>query len=356
MTVPAKMRAAVVTQPGELKVMTVDVPAIGPDEVLIKVKATGICGTDLSIYTGKYSKEALPLIPGHEFSGTVAAVGENVKGLEVGQPVTADINMSCENCFYCRRGRKLMCPEFRQLGIHINGAFAEYVKAPAKQVHKLPKGMPFEYGAFIEPLSCSIHAFKATDVAIGSSVAIIGAGTLGILHTQIAKLRGAAPIILISRNAKRNAIAQQMGAVDYVIDPTKVDPVAEVKRLTDGRGADYVIEAVGTAETYAQAFELVRPGGAIAAFGITEGDATVPVRTFDLVLKEQTVTGSCAGVGTDWADAIALLQYGRIKPDPLFSLKVPLEELEAVLKECMANRDLMKIFVCPELTERIVLN
>jgi L-iditol 2-dehydrogenase len=356
MTVPAKMKAAVVTKPGEIKIMQVEVPAIGPGDVLVKVKATGICGTDISIYTGKYSADKLPLIPGHEFSGVIAAAGENVKGFAVGDSVTADINLSCESCFYCSRGRKLMCPEFHQLGIHVNGSYAEYVKAPVTQLHKIPQGMAFEHAAFIEPLSCSIHAFKATDITIGSSVAIIGAGGLGIMHTQVAKLRGAAPIILISRNPKRNDIAVKMGAVDYVIDPTKVDAVAEVRRLTGGRGADYVIESVGTPETYGQAFRMVRPGGAIAAFGITEGDATIPVNTFDLVLSELTVTGSCAGVGTDWQDSIALLRYGRINPDPLFSLKVPLEELEDALKLLMTDKDIMKVFVCPELTERVVLS
>lgn len=356
MTIPAKMKAAVVTKPYEMKIMEVDVPFVGPNDVLVKVKATGICGTDISIYTGKYSSDKLPLIPGHEFSGLVVAVGENVKDFAVNDAVTADINMSCGTCFYCRKGQKLMCPEFNQLGIHINGSYAEYVAAPAEQVHKIPDGMPFEHAAFIEPLSCAIHAFKATDVTIGSSVAIIGAGGLGIMHTQVAKLRGAAPIILISRNAKRNDIAVKMGAVDFVIDPTKVDAVAEVKRLTGGRGADFVVESVGTAATYEQAFQMVRPGGAIAAFGITEGDTTVAVSTFDLVLKELTVTGSCAGVGNDWTDSIALLQYGRIVPDPVFSLKIPLEELEATLKQLMTDKELFKVFVCPELTERVVLS
>ncbi len=356
MAIPKKMKAAVVTKPYEMMIMEVDVPSVGPNDVLIKVKATGICGTDISIYTGKYSSDKLPLIPGHEFSGLVAAVGEKVKEFAVGDSVTADINMSCGTCFYCRKGQKLMCPEFNQLGIHINGSYAEYVAAPAEQVHKIPDGMPFDHAAFIEPLSCAIHAFKATDVTIGSSVAIIGAGGLGIMHTQVAKLRGAAPIILVSRNKKRNDIAVKMGAVDFVIDPTEVDAVAEVKRLTGGRGADFVVESVGTGKTYEQAFQMVRPGGSIAAFGITEGDTTIPVNTFDLVLKELNVAGSCAGVGEDWSDAITLLQYGRIVPDRVFSLKIPLEELEETLKQLMTDKELFKVFVCPELTERVVLN
>ena len=141
------MRAAVIEKPKKIVIKEVPVPEITDDEILIKVKYTGICGTDWSIYTGKYSADKLPLIPGHEFSGIVAKVGKNAKDLKEGEPVTADINMSCGHCFYCKRGQKLMCPEFTQLGIHIDGTYAEYVKAPWEQVHKLPKTLDFLKGA-----------------------------------------------------------------------------------------------------------------------------------------------------------------------------------------------------------------
>lgn len=348
--IPQTMRAAVVERPGEIKIKEVPVPRINPSEVLIKVKFCGICGTDYSIYIGKYSKDCLPLIPGHEFSGEVVAVGQDVSTVKVGDRVTADINLGCGVCFYCSRGQKLTCPEFRQLGIHIDGAFAEYVKAPAQQVHKLPDNVSYEVGAFVEPISCAIHAAKAMNVTLGSSVAVLGDGTLGILHTQIAKLRGAAPVILVGKHRKRMEAAQKMG-VDYVVDINSESPVARVKDLTGGRGADFVIESVGTSATYEMALAMTRPGGRLAAFGITNEEDTMKLRPFDFVLGERSMVGSCAGVGNDWPDAITLLQFGRINPVPLFSLKVPLEDLEKALLEGKENRELLKIFVSPEITE-----
>ncbi|RKY01483.1 MAG: alcohol dehydrogenase [Spirochaetes bacterium] len=349
-----KMKAAVVEEPGKLVVKEVPVPEIGDDEVLIKVKYTGICGTDFSIYTGKYSKDKLPLIPGHEFSGVIEKVGRNAVGLKIGDRVTADINMSCGHCFYCKRGQKLMCPEFAQLGIHVNGTYAEYVKAPWELVHKLPENIDFLKGAFIEPVSCVIHSAKAMQVEIGSSVAILGS-KLGMLHAVVAKTRGAAPVILLGRNEKRLEMARKMGA-DYTINVKKVsDPVEEVRKLTGGRGADFVIEAVGTPETYSQALEMTRPGGVLAAFGITGVDDTIPLKPFDIVLGERKIVGSCAGFGNDWSDAIALLQYGRIDPEPMFSMIVPVEELEDALKELQENPELTKVFVSTEIGKREIL-
>ncbi|MCX7029684.1 MAG: alcohol dehydrogenase catalytic domain-containing protein [Spirochaetes bacterium] len=329
-------------------------PTIDDHEVLIKVKYTGICGTDWSIYTGKYSADRLPLIAGHEFSGTIAQVGKKARGLKEGDRVTADINMSCGTCFYCRRGQKLMCRDFLQLGIHIDGTYAEYVKAPYDQVHVLPDSLDFLSGAFIEPVSCVIHSSKAAKVTHGSSVAVIGSG-LGVLHGLLARLRGAAPVIVIGDNAKRLAIAKEFG-VDVTINIKEgKDPVAEVKKLTGGRGADFVVEAVGTPKTYEQAFEMVRPGGTIAAFGICAGDDTIKVRPYDLVLGEKTVVGSCAGVGPDWPDAIALLANGHIKPQSMFSMIVPVEELESALKQLRTDPNLIKVFVSTEISKREIL-
>lgn len=348
------MKAAIVNKPGDLKIEEVNIPEINDDEVLVKVKYTGICGTDWSIFTGKYSADKLPLIPGHEFSGVIVDMGKNVRKLKIGDRVTADINNSCGNCFYCKTGNKLMCKEFFQLGIHINGSYAEYVKTHWERIYKLPENISFEQGAFIEPLSCVIHSAKAMNVELGSSITIIGTG-LGILHAAVAKYKGAAPIIIVGRNEYRLRIAEKMGA-DYVVNIKKVkSPINEVKKITEGRGSDYVIEAVGTPETYEQAFNMVRPGGNIAAFGITEAEDTIRVKPFELVLGEKKVTGSCAGVGKDWMDAIVLLKYKRINPELMFSMIVPLEELREVMEQIKTDKSLVKVFVSPEINKRIIL-
>lgn len=349
------MKAAVFEKVGVIKVKEVPVPEIGENDVLIKVKNTGICGTDWSIYNGWYSADKLPMIPGHEFSGVIEKTGKHVKGWKEGDRVTADINMTCGSCYYCMRGDKLLCTSFTQLGIHTDGTFAEYVKAPASLLHLLPDNMSFEEGAFIEPVSCTIHAAKALDAKLGSSFAVVGCG-LGVLHARMAVLRACAPVIVIGDNEHRLNIAKKMGADVTLNVKDGIDPVAEVKKLTGGRGADYVIEAVGTTKTYEQAFAMLRNGGTLSAFGITGENDEMKIRPFEFVLGEKKITGSCAGIGRDWPDAINLIANGRIDPKPLFSMKVPLEDLEWALHELRRDPNLFKIFVSPEVTKREVLS
>ena len=347
----ATMKAAVFEKIGVIKVQDVPIPEINDNEVLIRIKYTGICGTDWSIYNGWYSADKLPMIPGHEFSGVIAKLGKNAQNLKEGDRVTADINMGCGTCFYCIRGEKLLCDSFTQLGIHTNGTFAEYVKAPWSQVHILPKNMSFEQGAFIEPVSCVIHSSKAMDAKLGSSIAIIGCG-LGVLHARMAVLRACAPVIIFGDNRKRLQIAKDMGA-DYAIHIDDVaDPVAEVMKLTNGRGVDYAIEAVGSIKTYEQAFAMLRRGGKLTAFGIAGEPDAMSIRPFEFVLGEKKVTGSCAGVGADWPDAMTLISHGRIDPNPLFSMKVPLDDLDWALHELRNDKSLFKIFVSPDITQR----
>lgn len=348
------MKAAVFEKPGVVVVKQVPIPEINENEVLIRVKYTGICGTDWSIYNGWYSADKLPMIPGHEFSGVIAKVGKNARGLKEGDRVTADINMSCGHCDYCLNGEPLLCNEFNQTGIHIDGTYAEYVKTSWEQVHILPDALSFEAGAFIEPVSCVIHAAKAMNAHLASSVVVIGCG-LGVLHARMAVLRACAPVIVVGDNQRRLNLAKQMGA-DCILNVNDVkDPVAEVFKLTGGRGADYAIEAVGKAKTYEQAFNMLRRGGTLAAFGITGQDDTFPIHPYEFVLGEKKITGSCAGVGKDWTDAMTLIAQGRITPEPLFSLKVPLEDLEWALHELRRDPDLFKVFVSPDITKREVL-
>ncbi len=346
------MKAQIVKAPYQMEYVDVAIPEINDDEVLIKVKVCGICGSDWSIYTGKYAADKLPMITGHEFWGEVAEVGKNAKGLKVGDRVAVDICLTCGTCYFCRRNDGLLCETFTQLGIHTDGGFAEYVKVPWKNCYHLPDEMDDYTAAFVEPLTAVVHAAQRMDAAIGSSVAIIGCG-LGILHAALAKARACAPVIVIGDDEARLATAKKMGA-DITINVNEVsDPVAEVKRLTGGVGVDYVLEAVGTTGTYEQAFKMLRRGGKVEAFGIAAQGQTAALEPYEFVLGEKKVSGSCAGIGNNWGEAITLLKYGIIDPKPMFSMAVPLSELESALKEIREQKNLVKVFVCPELTERV---
>jgi threonine dehydrogenase-like Zn-dependent dehydrogenase len=346
------MKAQVVKAPYQMEYTEVPIPEINDDEVLIKVKVCGICGSDWSIYTGKYAADKLPMITGHEFWGEITKAGKNARNLKVGDRVAVDICLTCGSCYFCRRGDGLLCETFTQLGIHTDGGFAEYVKAPWKNCYKLPDELDDYTAAFVEPLTAVIHAAQRMDAKIGSSVAVIGCG-LGILHGALAKARACAPVIVIGDDAARLATAKKLGA-DITININEVDDVvAEVKRITGGVGVDYVIEAVGTTKTYEQAFKMLRRGGKIEAFGIAAQGETAALEPYEFVLGEKKVSGSCAGIGNNWGEAITLLKYGIIDPRPMFSMAVSLAELETALKEIREKKNLVKVFVCPELKERV---
>jgi len=328
---------------------------IEKDEVLIKVKMCGICGTDGKIFSGEYASEYLPMISGHEFWGVVEEVGQNAQGLKIGDRVSADICLPCGSCYFCRRGEGLLCKTFSQLGIHTDGAFAEYIKAPWKNCYKIPDEVDDYSAAFIEPLTAVIQASKKMDLKISSSIVIIGCG-LGILHAAMAKLRGAAPVIIVGTNKKRMAMAKKMNVADYYIDPSATDIEKEVMKITNGIGADYVLEAVGKTQTYEQAFKIVRRGGVVEAFGVVGKGKTAQFEPFEFVLGEKKVRGSCAGIGNDWGEVINLLRYNRIDPKPMFSAVVPLEDLEEALNELKNDKNIVKMFVSPQATERININ
>lgn len=351
------MKAMVLEAPKKLTYKEVPLPAISNDEVLIKVKYCGICGSDWGSYNGKYEEEVacLPLITGHEFWGVIEEVGRDVNSLRPGDRVAVDICLTCGTCYYCRRGEGLLCNSFKQIGIHVNGAYAEYVKAPARNCYILPDEVDDYSAAFIEPLTACINASRKMNCELGASVAVIGAG-LGIVHGMLAKFRGAAPVFVIDSQQKRLEAAKKLAA-DAIIDITKTpDAVAEIMKLTGGVGVDYVIEAVGTSQTYEQAFNMLRRGGKLESFGICSDDDFMRLPPAKFVLQEKKISGSCAGIGHDWEVAIALLQFKRVDPRPLISMIVPLHELEMALHELQQNKDLVKVLVSPEVEERIILS
>lgn len=338
-----KMKAAVFTEPGKIKVMEVDKPKVGDREVLIKVKYCGICGTDMHIYNGVYSKDELPLVAGHEFSGVIEEIGKDVKAFETGQRVTGDINLTCGMCFYCRNNQPFMCKDISQLGIHMDGAFAQYVVLPEDKVFEIPNEMTYEEAALLEPISCVVRSAKSYNMKIGESVTIIGDGATALLHVQMAKISGASPIIVIGLDENRMEKAKELGA-DYVLK-SSANNEEEVKNLTSGRGSDIVIESVGLKVTYEQAFTLVRPGGKIVAFGLSDDNCKIEVKPIDFILKELTMIGSVAGAKNDLADAISLVQHNRFSLEDYRSNIMPLEDIASAFERMKTDRSVLKILI-----------
>ncbi len=340
------MKAAVFRGPNDLKIEQVPVPDVGDNEVLLSVDMCGICGTDVHILRGSFPAPNLPLIPGHEFSGHVVAVGRNVDHVKLDDYVTADINLACGHCFFCRHQQKLFCEQIRQIGVHRHGALAEYVKAPASAIYHVPNSLSAKQSAYIEPLACAVHGQNRANIRPGTSVTIIGGGPMGLAHVALAKLKGAFPIIVTEMNHVRLAKARELGA-DHAIDASTEDPVEAVRALTGGRGADYVIEAVGSVPTYRQAFEMVRRGGTLVAYGAAPSTATIDLKPFDIYSKELTIVGSYAGTYDTWPAAIELIEGGRFNPEDIVTEILPLEDIVGAIETVERNKDVIKIQIRP---------
>lgn len=340
-TLPATMRAAVLVAPERFELRDVPLPVLGPDDVLIKVTRCGLCGTDMHIYHGRYSADRLPLIPGHEFSGHVAAFGATVMGVGLGQAVTADINVGCGRCFYCRKNEAMHCPTMLQIGIHVDGGLAEYVRVPVSHIVPVAVATPIELAALTEPVSCIVRAVKRSRLHLGESVLILGAGPIGNLHVQVARQVGAAPIIVSDPNPERAAWARASGADHVVTDPA--DLAAVVASATQGRGADLVIESVGIAALYEQALDLVRPGGRVLAFGLCDPGAHAHYAPFKVVLQELGVQGSVAGMGDDMHEAMTLIAHDRLALDAFVETVYPLERITEAMQAFISDKRINKV-------------
>ncbi len=320
------MRAAVLKEPGRFEIEERPIPKPGRGEILIRIARVGICGTDLHIFNGHYAAESLPMVPGHEFTGTVAALGAGVDGPEVGTKAVVDMNIGCGRCYWCRRNEILNCPGMQQMGITMDGAFADYITVPARLVIPAPEHVPFEVLALTEPLSCVVRAARKAQVTFGQSALVIGAGPIGNLHVQILRTIGVAPIIVTDLSPDRVRMALDCGADIGVSDPGQLRQA--VMEATDGRGADLVIESVGNPALYAAALKLVRRGGHLAAFGLTGPDETLALQILDTILQENSVKGSVAGMGQDMHDALTLLVHGRLKTEPFTRASFALDDIQ----------------------------
>lgn len=325
------MKAAVFYEPGVIKVQEWPDPVISGDEVLIRVMAAGVCGTDLHIFDGAEGASECypPVILGHEFAGIVEGTGPDVKHVRIGDHVTADPNRGCGVCPECQRGRYHFCPDMFATGVTGDGGFARYAKVREEQVYKIADAVPFEEAAMCEPLSCCLHGIEQAKISPGDTVLVIGGGTIGLLMVQLAHLAGAGTVIVSEPVEKKHALARKAGA-DYCINPEKATPfdlIAE-KGIP---GIDVSIECVGRADTMQDALTYVSRGGHVLFFGLTPPDAEIPVRPFDVFRKELTITSSFVNPHT-MGRAAALISSGKLILSDLISDRLSLDEIHQAFK------------------------
>jgi 2-desacetyl-2-hydroxyethyl bacteriochlorophyllide A dehydrogenase len=320
------MKALVVESPRRAEVKPVPVPAPGPGEVLIRVERAGICGTDVHIYKGEYVA-AYPVIPGHEFSGTVARLGEGVTAFRIGDRVAAEPNIHCGRCPYCLSHRGNHCDRWQAVGVTRNGAMAEYVAVPAKNVFPLPPELSFAEGAFLEPLACVVHAMNRLQPAPGSTVLLFGAGAMGQQLIQALAHSGAAELAVVDVSPKKLRLAEQWGATRTILS----DRLEQSGLRTDyPRGFDVVVDATGIPQVIEQALTYLGPAGKFLQFGVTDKNAKIPFSPFDLFQKDWTIIGSMATNDTFHA-ALQWARAGRIQLEPLITRTLPLEDVPGLL-------------------------
>jgi len=259
------MKAAQYERPHSLRVVTKDVRKPREDEVLVRVEACGVCGTDVHIMEGT-SRSSPPVVLGHEYAGRVEETGKGILGFRPGQKVAIDPNIACGRCFYCRRGLVHLCSNLRALGVDIDGGMAEYCVVPVGQMYELPEEMSAELCAFIEPVSCAVHGIDRAGIRPGDTVAILGGGTIGLIMLQLARSAGASRTFVVEPLGHKRAIAEHLGA-DAVLNPAETDIRSALFDVT-GEGADVVLECAGRADTMELAVNLARRGGVVEFFGV----------------------------------------------------------------------------------------
>jgi threonine 3-dehydrogenase len=328
---PATMKALRKSQPGKgLQLEEVPVPAIGPADVLVRVKATSICGTDLHIYGwDRWSQGRIkpPVTLGHEFSGYVERTGEGVTAVKAGDFVSAEMHLNCGHCQQCRLGQAHICQNLRIIGIDIDGAFAEFVKIPATNIWKLDPAIPEHYGAILDPLGNAVHTVLAGPIA-GQTVLVTGCGPIGLMSVAVAKACGSSTVFATETNEHRRQLAREMGA-DYALNPAAEDPVKKIREATGGTGVDALLEMSGNPKAIQQGFKALRAGGRASLLGIPTENVPLDL-VEDVIFKGATVQGIYGRrMYETWVQMTALLKAGRLNLQPLFGERLELENFEA---------------------------
>jgi threonine 3-dehydrogenase len=312
-----------------LSMETAPVPVIGPTDVLVRVKAASICGTDLHIYGwDRWSQGRIkpPVTLGHEFCGTVERVGEEVTAVKAGDFVSAEMHVNCGHCHQCRLGEAHICQNLRIIGIDQDGAFAEFVKIPASNIWKLDAAIPEHYGAILDPLGNAVHTVLAGPIA-GQTVLVTGCGPIGLMAIAVAKACGSSTVFATETNEHRRAMAKKMGA-DVVINPAAEDAVARILGETNKTGVDVLLEMSGNPAAIQQGFKSLRAGGRASLLGIPTENVPLDLVN-DVIFKGATVQGIYGRrmYGT-WVQMTALLKAGRLNLEPLFGERTTLDKFE----------------------------
>lgn len=339
------MRAATLTEVGELAVGERDQPTIGAESVLVEVAACGVCMTDFHMYHGSFAVET-PLVLGHESAGTVAEVGADVTRFSPGDRVAMNPIVPCHECSACKRGETNLCENNTTIGgageTIVDGAFAEYVSVPASNLEDVGD-LPFSHAALAEPLGCCIRGADRSGVQQGDSAALIGAGPIGLMLLQTLHNRGASPIVVSEIDPDRRELAAELGA-DVVIDPTEVDPVAAIREEVGP--VDAGIEVVGKTTTIEQAHAVTAKGGNTLIFGVPDQDATMEVNPFDIYFEEIDLRGTFALTQETFERAVTLLRNERIDAGALITEEIELDDIELAFDR-MADADGLKKIVRP---------
>jgi 2-desacetyl-2-hydroxyethyl bacteriochlorophyllide A dehydrogenase len=318
------MKAAVLEVIKRIVVKDIPSPVPKDEEVLIKVKTCGMCGTDLKLYNGQYTAR-VPVVPGHEYSGEIVEIGSKVKNLRVGQRVVSDPNESCGKCYWCRNHQPCFCLDLAAYGVLRDGGFAEYCTASEKGIYPIPEGLEDESAAFAEPVSCVVHATDRVNYQAGETVAVIGGGPMGQIHLQFAVQSGARKVILIEPEETRRQMAKKFGA-HVVIDPKNAEVKEQVLAETEGLGPDVVVEAVGRPETFELAVDLPKRGGRVLIFGFAPEGQKAAVIPFNVLSRELTILGSWVNPYS-YSRALDVLAAGKIDVKPLISNRLSLDEI-----------------------------
>src|SRR6266704_3113899 len=327
----ATMKALRKMQPARgLQMDTVVVPAIGPTDALVRVKAASICGTDLHIYGwDRWSQGRIkpPLTLGHEFCGTVERVGDEVTAVKPGDFVSAEMHVNCGHCRQCRLGQAHICQNLRIIGIDQDGAFADFVRIPATNIWKLDPAIPEHYGAILDPLGNAVHTVLAGPI-VGQTVLVTGCGPIGLMSIAVAKASGSSTVFATETNEARRAMAKKMGA-DVVINPSAEDAVKRILSETDGTGVDALLEMSGSPQAIQQGFKALRAGGRASLLGIPTENVPLDLVN-DVIFKGATVQGIYGRrMYETWVQMAALLKAGKLNLEPLFGERAPLDKFES---------------------------